>query len=405
MTRAVERADLRAQYAEHHVAPRQHAFKRSRDGLLRFMSFYPCFSGGHHNPLLNPNVLDIENHIEFARTAEEIGIEYLFMAEGYDPGSSLARAAYVMNPWLFNPTLAAMLIPVTKRIGIVTSVHFSYIAPIVMARLGANLDAMSGGRWGINLVTGPGNAPGLVPEPMRSFSHDERYQYATEAMEVILKLWRGEKVEHESQYMQLEGELIAPLPVQQPPGIVSAGNSLAGRDFAAKFADYHFTGGGTKEQHELEHEGLDDLLVSHGRSPGDLKYQVRATTCIRDTQAEVDEFIEYLESYFDPEVYRSQNPQYGGEDQDRLHPGLKREADMDLARRQSATGVDFNLQGTPQNVANKIIEHYREGRVQGIALWFQDWHSSELRTFGEKVLPLLKEEGIWVHPRERGYSW
>lgn len=398
-------------FARHHVASREHAFTRGRDSLLRVVAYHPVMAGGTagQNPgeaFLSPNVLDLKNHIEFAQTAEEIGIEYLFMAEGYDPGSSLMRGASVFNPWLYNPMIAAMLIPVTERIGIVTTMHFPYLAPIVIARMGANLDAMSGGRWGINMVTGPSNAPGLVPEPGRSLSHDERYAYATEAMEVILKLWQGERLEHHGKYFELEGQLIDPLPVQQPPGIVSAGHSGTGRDFAAKFADYLFTTGGTKEQHELEHEGLDDLLRSHGREPRDLKYQVRATTLIRDTQAEVDEFIEQMESHFDQEVHASISLQYGGEHKGKLREMEQKQMEVNAeARHRSAVGMDFNLQGTPQWVADKIIKFHKEGMLQGVALVFQDWHPSELRRFGDKVLPLLKEEGIWVHPRERGYSW
>jgi FMNH2-dependent dimethyl sulfone monooxygenase len=408
-SRAVKAGNGR--WATQHVAPRENAFTRSRDNLLRIVAYHPVMAGGTagQNPgeaLLSPNVLDFQNHIEFAQTAEEIGIEYLFMAEGYDPGSSLMRAASVFNPWLYNPMIAAMLIPVTTRIGIITTMHFPYLAPVVIARMGANLDAMSGGRWGINMVTGPSNAPGLVPEPGRSLSHDERYEYATEAMDAILSLWRGERLEHNGKYFKLEGQLIDPLPVQRPPGIVSAGNSGPGRNFAAKYADYLFTTGGTAEQHDLEHEGLDDLLRSHGREPGALKYQVRATTYIRDTQAEVDEFVERMEGYFDAEVQASISLKFGGESRGRM-----REIEQSLtevspeARRRSAVGMDFNLQGTPQHVADKIIKFHKEGRLQGVALVFQDWHPSELRQFGDKVMPLLKEEGIWVHPRDRGYSW
>ncbi len=104
--------------------------------------------------------------------------------------------------------------------------------------------------------------------------------------------------------------------------------------------------------------------------------------------------------------------EFGGEGQDKwLRPGGfekltdEEQSEIASARRQMATGGDFNLQGTPEDVARRIITAYREGWVNGVALWFQDWHAAELRRFGEKVMPLLKEEGIWVHPKDRGYSW
>lgn len=404
--------------AMHHVASRERAFSRAQDDLLRIAAFYPCTAGGisGQNPgeaILSPNVLDVENHIQFAQTAEAVGLDYLFMAEVWNPGGEIPRAANVLSPWVYNPVLAGIAIPVTRRIGIVTTLHFSFLAPVVVARLGASLDAMSGGRWAMNIVTGPGNADGLVPEPMRSLGHDERYAYATEAMEVILALWRGEEMDHAGKYLSLKGRLYDPLPLQQPPGLISAGASGPGKEFAAQFADYLFTiGGGPDAQHVQELDGLDQALQRHGRKPGSLKHQVRATTFVRDTQSEVDQFVEKMESYFDEDLFLDMAlghgiKRFGSESLDSARQRRLEESGLDVAvaRRRSAVSTDLNLQGTPQRVADILIKNYRERDLRGVALLFQDWHPHELRQFAEKVMPLIREEGIWAPPSERGYSW
>jgi FMNH2-dependent dimethyl sulfone monooxygenase len=48
--------------------------------------------------------------------------------------------------------LAAM----SSRIGLISTMHIGLLHSVIVARIGANLDALSGGRWGLNSVAEAG---------------------------------------------------------------------------------------------------------------------------------------------------------------------------------------------------------------------------------------------------------
>ena len=85
--------------------------------------------------------------------------------------------------------VSAGLSAVTKRILLISTVHILYAwHPLQLAKLGATLDQMSHGRWGINVVTG------YKPSEFRMFGlesieHDVRYEMADEFASLLGKLW------------------------------------------------------------------------------------------------------------------------------------------------------------------------------------------------------------------------
>jgi alkanesulfonate monooxygenase SsuD/methylene tetrahydromethanopterin reductase-like flavin-dependent oxidoreductase (luciferase family) len=86
-------------------------------------------------------------------------------------------------------TLLTALAGATDHIGLVATASTSYNSPYNLARKFASLDHVSGGRAGWNIVTT------ASPEAARNFgldvqsSHAERYQRATEFIDVVRKLW------------------------------------------------------------------------------------------------------------------------------------------------------------------------------------------------------------------------
>src|ERR1700735_2997781 len=105
---------------------------RSEDDLLRFGLFYPCSPLSTMTPSLrsaSPDVLDIATHVTIAQNCEEAGLDYIFMADRWETNGPLSRAAGISNPGTFGVTMAAMLVPVTTRIGITCTVHMNYFAP------------------------------------------------------------------------------------------------------------------------------------------------------------------------------------------------------------------------------------------------------------------------------------
>ena len=101
---------------------------------------------------------------------------------------------------------------------------------------------MSGGRWGLNVVSGWNHAE-FSMMGLEIHDHDKRYEKTTAYLEVIKGLWTSEPgtFDFESEWYNIKGGWISPLPKASPhPPIVNAGTSDAGRNLVANYCDWSF---------------------------------------------------------------------------------------------------------------------------------------------------------------------
>jgi alkanesulfonate monooxygenase SsuD/methylene tetrahydromethanopterin reductase-like flavin-dependent oxidoreductase (luciferase family) len=87
--------------------------------------------------------------------------------------------------------------------------------PALLAKMAATLDVISGGRFELGIgwgsVPGELEAFGFGAEPPH-----ERAARLEETIEVMRKLWVGERVDHRGRFFRLDGALARPRPVQDP---------------------------------------------------------------------------------------------------------------------------------------------------------------------------------------------
>jgi alkanesulfonate monooxygenase SsuD/methylene tetrahydromethanopterin reductase-like flavin-dependent oxidoreductase (luciferase family) len=380
------------------------------DGQLRLAAFYPSAPYTYVlTPALHdrvPDVLDAAAHRAFVETAERTGFDFVFAAESYATFGERCKELKLSSPQLSAQVAGTYAAACTTRLGIVTTMQLMYMNPIVIARVGATLDVLSGGRWGLNMVSGASMAEGLVPEPARSLSHDERYELAEESMDIICRLWSGERLEHDGKYFQVSGELIHPLPVQKPrPAIVSAGSSGAGLGLAARFADVLFVPSSARSQIGAIRAKLDDAVIAAGRAPEDVKMQTNLMMILRDTDEEAQEFMSFIRETVDLDAVREYIATISGLSwtyRDLTRPEVDR---TEEELRTIGSGQNTaRIVGSPETVANELISLHEAG-IRGIAINFVLWNPSELQRFSDTVMPLLREAGIWSPPQERGWSW
>ncbi|MFX8285679.1 LLM class flavin-dependent oxidoreductase, partial [Acinetobacter baumannii] len=84
--------------------------------------------------------------------------------------------------------------------------------PLFLAKFGATLDHISGGRWGVNVVTGfdPGEAR-MFGKPQ--IEHDLRYEMADEFTGLMEELWAATgNVSREGRHWKLEEAFVSPRP-------------------------------------------------------------------------------------------------------------------------------------------------------------------------------------------------
>ena len=143
-------------------------------------------------------------------------------------------------------TLMAGLASVTQTIDLYATVHPLLIHPAVAAKMLMTIDDISGGRAGVNIVTGWNkyefSQMGLWPG---DDYYSMRYEYAAEWLDVVNQLWASGRLTHHGRFFDLDDCISQPRPQRLPrPPVVCAGMSEKGLRFTVERCDYGFVGGG-----------------------------------------------------------------------------------------------------------------------------------------------------------------
>jgi probable F420-dependent oxidoreductase len=129
----------------------------------------------------------------------------------------------------------AFVAAATTRLRLVPNiVVLPYRNPFVVAKAGASLDVMSGGRF--TLATGAGYLRSEFSA--LGVDVDERNDLFDEAIDVLKAVWTGDDVTFEGRHFHARGVTAHPRPVSQPhPPIWIGGNSAGARRRAAERGD------------------------------------------------------------------------------------------------------------------------------------------------------------------------
>lgn len=163
---------------------------------------------------------------DFVQTAEGLGFDSY-----WSPDHPLLRP----DCWT---TLAAVAASTSRlRLGSLVSCIY-YRHPVLLARLVADVDRLSGGRVVLGLGTGDLEAEfaamGIALPPLR-----QRLAALTETLQIIAPLLRGEAVSHHGEQLRVEGARL-PLPAVQDPHVpllVAGGGERTTLRLVAQYAD------------------------------------------------------------------------------------------------------------------------------------------------------------------------
>ena len=136
-------------------------------------------------------------------------------------------------------TTLAALAAVTRTIRLGTHVScVAYRPPVLLARMAADIDAISNGRLVLGL--GSGDAPHEFQQlGLTYLTIQERQAALEEAIRIIHPLLRGETVTFAGTYHQAAGAQLRPPPVQQPyiPLLIGGGGERTTLRYVAEYAD------------------------------------------------------------------------------------------------------------------------------------------------------------------------
>lgn len=241
---------------------------------MKFMVDYPIRSDQ------NGDWLRPENMTEFARVAEEVGVDAISITDHPAPSKKwLDNGGHeTLDPFSGLSFFAA----VTSRVKLMTHlVVVPYRSPLLTAKCMTSLDVVSAGRAVYVLGTGYLRSEfGAL-----GVEFEERNELFDEAIDVLHGVWATDAFEYAGKYFTARGQIISPPPVQQPhPPLWVGGNSALSRERVAKWgqgwapmkANAAFAS--TTRTVPLEGDdafraAIDDLSVrleKHGRSMADI---------------------------------------------------------------------------------------------------------------------------------------
>jgi FMN-dependent oxidoreductase (nitrilotriacetate monooxygenase family) len=400
---------------------------------------------GHHEaawrlPESDPfATVSIDFYIHLARIAETGTLDSIFFADA--PvlfGNPRYRPVGFLDPTVLLGALAVS----TERIGLIATASTSYTEPYELGRRFAAVDHISGGRAGWNIVTTSSDEAahnfGLDGQAL----HFERYERATEYLEVITQLWDswdddavvGDKdsgvwadtdkihaINHEGKHFKVRGPLNVPRSPQGHPVLVQAGSSLSGRIFAAKYAEAVFTAQRTLAEAQEFYSDLKQRTVAAGRQEEDIKILPGVVPVLGSTEAEAKAREQEFEDHIIPayglqQISRIFAVDLTGVDLDGPLPEVPVEDDIEghksrstlianLARRENLTVRQLlgklgggrghrTLTGTPEQLADTLELWFKEGGADGFNV-MPSALPSGLEEFVEHVVPELRRRGLF----------
>ncbi|MGE0822759.1 MAG: NtaA/DmoA family FMN-dependent monooxygenase [Candidatus Binatia bacterium] len=211
----------------------------------------------------------------------------------------------------------------TEHLGLAFTSNILQEHPFNFARKISTLDHASKGRIAWNIVTNPlANAAHNFGQELTP--HDERYEWASEYVAVVYKLWEGSwdegalvqdreagiygnfdkihRIHHVGKRYSVEGpHLVAPSP-QRTPLLFQAGSSAAGMNFAAANAEAQFLITPRPEVAASVIKTMRSLLPKYGRRSEDIKFFQGLSFVVGSTEEEATRKGQALDEAIDAET-------------------------------------------------------------------------------------------------------
>lgn len=347
---------------------------------IKFAYWVPNVSGG----LVVSNIeqrtsWDIDYNRKLAQIAEKAGFEYALSQIRFTAGYG---AEFQHESVSFSHALLAA----TTKLKVIAAILPGPWNPVLAAKQLATIDLLTEGRVAVNIVSGwfRGEFTAIGEHWL---DHDERYRRSKEFIEALKGIWTQDNFTYRGDFYRFSNYTLKPKPLQQPhPEIFQGGSSRAARDNAASVSDWYFTNGNTLEGIKAQ---VDDIRAKAAANNHSVKVGVNAFVIARDTEEEARAVLKEIIDKANPEAVNA----FGHEVKNAGAASPEKEGNWakstfeDLV--QYNDGFKTNLIGTPQQIAERIVELKAVGvdLILSGFLHFQE----EVAYFGEKVLPLVRE--------------
>lgn len=341
---------------------------------MRYGFWLPIFGGWLRNVEDERMPATFEYAKTVAQSAEAWGYDVTLIAE-----LNLNDIKGVNAPSLDAWSTAAALAAVTERLEIMAAVRPAFHNPAVTAKMAANIDQLSGGRFTLNVVSA------WWAEEARQYGgtfteHDERYDRTDEFLQVMKGLWTTDEFSFQGRYYAAQGARLQPKPLQRPhPLLYAGGESPRGKRSIVESCDAYVMHGGTVEEIRTKIAEMRRLRAEAGREPL-RSFGMAAYVVCRDTAAEAAAEYARITEVKDTAGYAGYDDFVS---KSQLEQQVKLE-DYSVSNR----GLRPGLVGTPEQIAERILAFEAAG-LDLLLLQFSP-QLEEMQRFSEQVMPLVE---------------
>ena len=284
---------------------------------------------------------------------------------------------------------------VTERLGFMIAHRPGFTAPTVAARQLATLDQFTGGRVAVHIITG-----GADDEMAKDGDHltkDERYARASEYLDIVRQEWTSEKpFDYRGDYYNVVQAFGAVKPHQKPQiPVYFGGSSDAAIPEAGKHADIFALWGETQAQVAETIARVRHAAAKHGRQ---VKFSLSLRPVIAETEeaawAKADDIAAQAKALREKAGLPTSGHTPPNAGSQRLLDAAKQGTRLDkrlwtgVAAVTGAAGNSTGLVGTPQQVAEALLDYYDLGVTTFLIRGFDPLNDAV--AYGRDLIPLVR---------------
>ena len=341
-------------------------------------------NGGCISTLSGVLELNWRNAARLARLADEMNFEAIVPVARWRGFGGVTDANGQSYETM---TFAAAAAVTTTYSSVFSTVNVPTLHPVMAAKQCSTIDHISSGRFSLNITAG-WNAKEieLFGAPIKE--HDDRYEVASEWVQLIKELWTSEEpVNFDGRFYSVRDAYLRPQPVQPYPALMSAGASSRGRAFAAEHMDVGFTAFSKRDPESMRALVDDYRKLAWERFGRTIDVWSFATVIIGDTQADAERQLNGCLSQGDyvavDNLFRSMNM---------TNQSIPADVLTELTHDFVVGWGGYRIVGKKEMVVEEL-DYLRGIGVDGILLTFPRFLDG-MEQFSADVHPLLVEAGL-----------
>jgi FMNH2-dependent dimethyl sulfone monooxygenase len=341
---------------------------------MRFGYWLPVFGGWLRNVEDEGMEATWDYVSRLARRSEEIGFDLTLLAE-LNLNDIKGEEAPSLDAW----STAAALAAITERLEIMVAVRPTFHNPALLAKQAANIDHISGGRLSLNVVSSWWRTEARK-YGVHFDDHDDRYARTGEWLDVVQGVWSSPRFDHDGRYYRVEDTVLEPKPVQKPwPTLYAGGESPAAKALISERCDAWLTHGDPPETIGAKVADLRERRARLELPP--MSFGAAGYAVVRGSEAAARREVERITDVKQSARGFANYQDWIGNTQLEQRVSIE---DYSVSNR----GLRSGLVGTPEQVAERVLEFERAG-LDLLLLQFSPQHE-EMERFAEEVIPLVR---------------